>query len=185
MGAANPTSQGDAVPELEALKFLQQLLALPSVELLEKGVNTSIKALEEIRGPFDAKEAPLLPESAEWLKAIDNLRRPSKTKTILGVVGSTGAGKSSVISAVLDEERLLPTNCMRACTASVTEISYNDSTDPTETYRAEIEFISADDWKAELYHLHTDLLEGNGDVTRDCTNAETDAGIAYAKIKAV
>lgn len=79
----------------------------------------------------------------------------------------------------------MPTNCMRACTASVTEISYNDSTDPAETYRAEIEFISADDWKAELYHLRTDLLDGNGDVTRDCTNAETDAGIAYAKIKAV
>jgi hypothetical protein len=186
MGAANPTTHGNAVdPELEELKFLQQLLALPSVELLEKGVNAGIKALEEIRGPFDAKEAPLLAESAEWLKAIDNLRRPSKTKTILGVVGSTGAGKSSVISAVLNEERLLPTNCMRACTASVTEISYNDSTDPNETYRAEIEFISADDWKAELYHLRTDLLDGNGDVTRDCTNAETDAGIAYAKIKAV
>ncbi|KAK1836798.1 nuclear GTPase SLIP-GC [Podospora conica] len=186
MRAANPTAQGDTVdPELEELKFLQQLLASPSVEMLEKGVKTGIKALDEICGPYDAKEAPLLPESAEWLKSIDKLRRPSKTRTIIGVVGSTGAGKSSVISAVLDEERLLPTNCMRACTASVTEISYNDSADPTETYRAEIEFISAEDWKAELYHLRTDLLDGNGDVTRDCTNAETDAGIAYAKIKAV
>lgn len=32
------------------------------------------------------------------------------TPTIIGVVGNTGAGKSSVINAMLDEERLVPTN---------------------------------------------------------------------------
>ena len=31
---------------------------------------------------------------------------------VLGVVGNTGAGKSSVINAMLDEERLVPTNCV-------------------------------------------------------------------------
>lgn len=33
--------------------------------------------------------------------------------------------------------------------------------------------------------LFQDLLDGNGDVSRDCANEDTDAGIAYAKIKAV
>jgi len=98
------------------------------------------------------------------------------------VVGNTGAGKSSVINAMLDEERLVPTNCMRACTAVVTEISYNHGDIP---YQAQVEFITPADWEKELKTLFEDLLDGDGKVSRDCSNQDTDAGIAYAKIKAV
>ena len=83
---------------------------------------------------------------------------------------------------MLDEERLVPTNCMRACTAVVTEISYNNGDIP---YRAEVEFIAPADWEKELKTLFDDLLDSEGKVSRDCTNQDTDAGIAYAKIKAV
>ena len=71
---------------------------------------------------------------------------------------------------------------MRACTAVVTELSYNYS---SHAYRAEIEFISVADWEKELKTLFQDLLDGNSEVSRDCTNEDSDAGIAYAKIKAV
>ena len=74
---------------------------------------------------------------------------------------------------------------MRACTASPTEISYNDSDDPAELYRAEVEFITAQDWLNDLRALYSDLLDGNGEVSRECTNQDSDAGVAYAKIKAV
>ena len=52
-------------------------------------------------------------------------------------------------------------------------------------YCAEIEFITAEDWAKELKVLFQDLLDGEGNVSRDCTNEDSDAGIAYAKIKAV
>lgn len=81
--------------------------------------------------------------------------------------------------------RLLPTNCMRACTASPTEISYNHSDEPDELYRAEVEFITVDDWIKDLRALYSDLLDGNGEVSRECSNQDSDAGVAYAKIKAV
>lgn len=65
-------------------------------------------------------------------------------------MGNTGAGKSSVINSLLEEERLVPTNCMRACTAVVTEISYNYDPDDAAKYQAEIEFIQPEDWEKEL-----------------------------------
>jgi predicted GTPase len=77
---------------------------------------------------------------------------------VVGVVGNTEAGKSSVINAMLDEERLVPTNCMRACTAVVTEISWNKSTDPYSKYRAEIEFITKADWEKELVVIMKEFL---------------------------
>lgn len=83
---------------------------------------------------------------------------------------------------MLDEERLVPTNCMRACTAVVTEISWNDEEKP---YRAEIEFATLEDWRKELEILFNDLLDSNGNVSKDSTTEDSDAGVAYAKIKAV
>ena len=63
-----------------------------------------------------------------------------------------------------------------------TQIMYNHGEIP---YRAEIEFIGAKDWERELNILFDDLIDGSGNVSKDCTNEDTDAGVAYAKIKAV
>jgi len=85
---------------------------------------------------------------------------------------------------MLEEERLVPTNCMRACTAVVTEMSWNSSDDENAKYRADIEFIKASDWEKDLRVSLNELIDGNGEVSRECSNPESEAGIAYAKIKA-
>jgi hypothetical protein len=90
-----------------------------------------------------------------------------------------------VINALLDEERLLPTNCMRACTAVVTEVSWNCSEDPTSKYRAQIEFIAPEDWKKELSILIRDFLTDSGKVCREASDINTDAGVAWTKFRAV
>lgn len=161
---------------------LQSLLVDCTPEQLELSVEKGVELLEGMKKPILDNIAQSA-DAAQWVQQIENLQKQAaKTKTIVGVVGNTGAGKSSVINAMLDEERLVPTNCMRACTAVVTEISYNHEECP---YRADIEFITVADWEKELETLFQDLLDGNGNVSRDCVNEDTDAGIAYAKIKAV
>ncbi|KAK0668719.1 nuclear GTPase SLIP-GC [Cercophora samala] len=166
--------------------YLKRLINESAPERLEAGVAVGVKQLEILKAPLLEVLPVGTTQAPQWIKSIEELERLAKpTRTIVGVVGNTGAGKSSVISAVLDEERLLPTNCMRACTASPTEISYNYSDDPLELYRAEVDFITADDWLRDLRALFSDLLDGNGEVSRESSNQDSDAGIAYAKIKAV
>ena len=161
---------------------LQSLLAEASPEVLESSVERGVQLLDELKRPMLDK-LQQSPDASQWVQQIENLQKQAvKTKTIVGVVGNTGAGKSSVINAMLDEERILGVNCMRACTACVTEVSYNHGGDP---YRAEVEFITVADWEKELKILFKDLIDDNGNISRECTNEDTDAGRAYSKIKAV
>lgn len=165
---------------------LEQWAKQNSPELLEDGVKRGMDLLEKLKFPLAAAASIPYTQAPAWLDAITHLEaRVQPFKAIVGVVGNTGAGKSSVINALLDEERLLPTNCLRACTASPTEISYNFNDNPDELYRAEIEFIAAEDWVKELKTLFTDLFDENGNVSHERNNPDTEAGIAYAKIKSV
>ncbi|KAI9653730.1 MAG: hypothetical protein M1821_006924 [Bathelium mastoideum] len=167
---------------------LQELLkknSNHSVETLEAGLRNGLRLLDDLAAPLSSHSSSNL-DASHWIQQISNLKTQSRnTKTVVGVVGDTGAGKSSVINALLDEESLVPTNCMRACTAVVTEISYNESTENFNKYRAEIEFITPEDWAKELGVLFSDLLDQGGKVSRESTQQDSEASIAYAKIKAV
>ncbi|RHZ70209.1 hypothetical protein CDV55_107798 [Aspergillus turcosus] len=177
--AASATTHRPEPKVLQQLS-LQNLFADSTPELLEAAVQQGVKLLEDLKEPLGRVAVE---DASQWLQAIEKVQsQAAQPKTIVGVVGNTGAGKSSIINAMLDEERLVPTNCMRACTAVVTEISYNTTDDP---YRAEIEFITRDDWEKELRVLFNDLFDGSGNVSREASNEESEAGIAYAKIKAV
>ena len=165
------------------LLHVREILETQDPEVLEAGVSISITALDRLRTivmPYEASHA----ESQSWLPAIEKLLTPPEQKrTVIGVVGHTGAGKSSVINALLDEERLVPTSCMRACTAVVTEISWNSSTDPSAKYRAEVEFINEEDWAKELNILMEEFLNANGTLSREALNPSSEAGIAWAKFR--
>jgi hypothetical protein len=104
-------------------------------------------------------------------------------KVILGFMGPSGCGKSSVINALLDEERLLPCNCLEACTAVAVEVAWNPVNEKSKAYRAEIEFVTAEEWKAELDLLVAELI--SLDPAARLNPSGDDAKVATAKIKAV
>ena len=64
------------------------------------------------------------------------------------VVGGTGAGKSTLINALLGCS-ILPTSCMRACTAAVIEMAWPKE-GSSSAYEARVALCSADEWKGAL-----------------------------------
>ncbi|CAN9359630.1 unnamed protein product [Alternaria alternata] len=166
-------------------RYIRSVIELQDPDALETGVSTSLKILAQLNEKF-SQYSTSSAEAASWVQAIEKVLPQSERKrTVVGVVGNTGAGKSSVINAMLDEERLVPTNCMRACTAVVTEMSWNNNTDPSSRYRAEIEFISPAEWEKELTVLLRDFLSENGTLSREAQDPNSDAGIAWAKFHSV
>ncbi|TAQ85772.1 hypothetical protein B7494_g5916 [Chlorociboria aeruginascens] len=164
---------------------LQKVITEGSPEVLEAEVKRSVRFLNELKPLFEGSAAEN-EHTQHWLTQIGTMADQTvESPTIIGVVGNTGAGKSSIINAILDEERLVPTNCMRACTAVVTELSWNSNNDPDSKYRADIEFIHASDWEKELRVLFSELLDASGNIRHDASSIESDAGVAYAKIRAV
>ncbi len=166
------------------LAQLQELILDGSPAQLESGVEIGRQILNDTKTAF--ADAKTVPEIAEWIKSSDQLdSQAAYQRVVVGVVGSTGAGKSSAINAVLDEECLVPTNCMRACTAVITEISYNSSTSEDEKYRAEIQFISKDEWVKELRVILDDMEITQDSIAAEHTASEIETGIAYDKIRSV
>jgi predicted GTPase len=95
-----------------------------STETLKDEVRSTQKFLESLKKSM-VDNTVQHRYAQHWVQQIEALQKHKvDTPTIIGVVGNTGAGKSSVVNAMLEEERLVPTNCMRACTAVVTESMY-------------------------------------------------------------
>ncbi|XP_038244633.1 uncharacterized protein LOC119850538 isoform X4 [Dermochelys coriacea] len=119
----------------------------------------------------------------EWREQIEKLQKDTKMpKTYIAVVGNTGAGKSSLLNALLDEEAVLPTSAMRACTAVVVEIS---KTGGKSLYEADVEFLSKEEWDNELKALLEDMKDKSGNLKKRCPDRKTEAGAAYSRVKAV
>ncbi|XP_031670003.1 nuclear GTPase SLIP-GC-like isoform X4 [Oncorhynchus kisutch] len=80
-------------------------------------------------------------EFIDYLKGkMTKLRTGVKNKVLVGVFGKTGAGKSSLINAILGEPNCLPNGAnISACTSVMIQVEANMT---NYSYEAEIEFIS-------------------------------------------
>ncbi|KAF7163976.1 hypothetical protein CNMCM5623_008637 [Aspergillus felis] len=147
-------------------------VAVP-VSAVEAAVEKGKTVLSELLGVLN--QSHISTGDTDWRDAISELLKSArKPKVVIGVLGATGAGKSSLINAIIDEEGMLATNCMRAATAVATEVAYNDG---PRRYKAEVQFIQPEEWKRELEILCHEMLDENPDINAIKTTRE--------KIKAV
>ncbi|XXH05039.1 hypothetical protein Hte_011463 [Hypoxylon texense] len=163
---------------------LRQAPTIESAETLDSYKAIGFSVLDDLKDKLERMKGSR--KAIDHTKAIRDLKEQAQTrKTILGVVGSTGQGKSSLINALLGERKLVPTNCVRACTAVITEISWNSSKDPDQQYIAEIEFISRDEWSDELEIVFRDLRASQDETPGAHIDGDADVKIALAKVNTV
>ncbi|XP_039467409.1 nuclear GTPase SLIP-GC-like isoform X2 [Oreochromis aureus] len=82
----------------------------------------------------------------------------TEKRHLVGVFGKTGAGKSSLINAIINKEGLLPSGSVSACTSVMIKVEATNGS----KYEAHIEFITKEDWEDEVQSLKQ-ALEDNDD----------------------
>lgn len=139
-----------------------------SVSALEAAVEKGKAVLRDLVCVFNQPHVST--GDTHWRDAIGELLQSGKKpEVVIGVLGATGTGKSSLINAIIDEKGMLATNCMRAATAVATEVAYNDG---PRRYKAEVKFIQPDEWKRELEILRHEMLDENPDINAIRTTRE-------------
>lgn len=177
-----------------SFRYLEAAAAESNIEALEKHRETAFKLTKTLSDYLQAKNAYDVDHWHQELMRLADDDQGKPTETLITVVGSMGAGKSTAINALIDEPRLLPTSGYDACTSVATEVRYNHSTDPNEAYRAEITFTTQEELLNELLILREDVLSAS-EAAQESSAATTasapehddtsHAEIAWDKIQAV
>lgn len=101
------------------------------------------------------------------LEAISKMNKNNSNKKIIGVLGESGQGKSSLLNAILKKRKLLPSGCYGACTAVLTQIEAN-LTD--SNYTVDIEVIPKENWESHLKNLFSALSTESDEENKNVTN---------------
>ncbi|XP_039467630.1 nuclear GTPase SLIP-GC-like isoform X2 [Oreochromis aureus] len=114
--------------------------------------------------------------SAFLKKKISDLE--TDKRELVGVFGKTGAGKSSLINAIIEEKNLLPSGSVSACTSVMIKVEANMQ---GSNYEADIEFITPEEWKDELWSSHQ-FLGDNKDCEMDVDNDYRDISEKFSAL---
>ncbi|XP_044867805.1 nuclear GTPase SLIP-GC-like [Mauremys mutica] len=100
----------------------------------------------------------------------------------IGLFGSTGAGKSSLFNAIIEQEFFLPVSGNQACTSCMVQVSSSRS----KNYEAKIHLLSLQEWKEELKNL-VELVRKprEEEEEEEEGEGEDDVGEAVQKLRAL
>jgi hypothetical protein len=95
-------------------------------------------------------------------------------EVLVGLVGSTGSGKSTLINAALGFTDLLPADDDSACTSAIIEARWS----PTDKCQGKIVFLEVEEWQSELEQLYLDIQE----LERERPEEDEEIDVSLSKI---
>ncbi|XP_023371366.1 nuclear GTPase SLIP-GC isoform X2 [Otolemur garnettii] len=107
-----------------------------------------------------------IPNGVKYLMLLALIEKPSSDPIYIGLFGSTGAGKSSLINAITQQAMFLPVSGESVCTSCLVQVRSGCC----EQYEAKIHLLSDQEWKEELKNL-TRLLHGMEELGGEETDA--------------
>ncbi|XP_067392503.1 nuclear GTPase SLIP-GC-like [Emydura macquarii macquarii] len=132
---------------------------------------------------YETLTTSLLQENmSDKIKYLTDHLRPLKTKFSLdpiyiGLFGSTGAGKSSLLNAIVDQQFFLPVSGRETCTSCIVQVSNRG-----ENYEAKIHLLSLEEWDEELKNL-VELVKKPKEEEEEEEEEEGDVGEAVRKLR--
>nr|XP_044986479.1 nuclear GTPase SLIP-GC [Jaculus jaculus] len=92
-----------------------------------------------------------IPSGVKYLinRLLALIEKPSLDPIYIGLLGSTGAGKSSLINAIIQQAMFLPVSGENTCTSCIVQVSSGCC----ECFEAKIHLLSDQEWKEELRNL--------------------------------
>ncbi|XP_067419413.1 nuclear GTPase SLIP-GC-like, partial [Emydura macquarii macquarii] len=97
----------------------------------------------------------------------------------IGLFGSTGAGKSSLLNAIIEHQFFLPVSDREACTSCMVQVSNRG-----KNYEAKIHLLSLEEWKEELKNL-VELVKKPEEEEEEEAEEEGAVGEAVQKLRAL
>ncbi|XP_027897923.1 nuclear GTPase SLIP-GC-like [Xiphophorus couchianus] len=116
--------------------------SLPELRILSEVKNVMRHVLDKLHRQENTKLNSFLRDKIRDLE--------TDRRELVGVFGKTGAGKTSLINALIDERKLLPSGDVDACTSVMIKVEANMC---NTKYEAHIEFITKEEWKDELWSV--------------------------------
>jgi predicted GTPase len=119
---------------------------------------------------LQTQQAPLLANWRDELAAAERLLE-AKPELTIAFLGPSQQGKTSLINALLGENILAVGGAVGACTCVITSAHYRSG----PNFRAEIDFISLKEWRAELIAMQEALASSPSDEDTDLDREEWEA----------